>query len=197
MNQPIDKTGVHRTHCCSRHGCKYGEDNCPVVTGEVIQEYPCEYCEEDPAPIYQVHYIQTYLYYDNDNYLCSSDDGSLEEYLCADSIEELYEKMAKCLVDWKITGEERCKNDSFGLYAKDTFDVEFSPIYIYVDEYSSEKLKATKTYQEIGVARDIAKKKREEKEKADALRRAENARILKEKEEKAIYNRLKKKYEKS
>lgn len=36
--------GVHRTHCCDKHGCKYGEDKCPVVLGSVKQDYPCETC---------------------------------------------------------------------------------------------------------------------------------------------------------
>lgn len=36
--------GVHVAHCCGRHGCKYGERACPVATGGVDQEYPCEYC---------------------------------------------------------------------------------------------------------------------------------------------------------
>ena len=24
--------GVHQTHCCVVHGCKYGDEDCPVVT---------------------------------------------------------------------------------------------------------------------------------------------------------------------
>jgi hypothetical protein len=42
--------GVHRTHCCIYHGCKYGwalalkGETCPVTTGQVVQEYPCEQC---------------------------------------------------------------------------------------------------------------------------------------------------------
>jgi len=36
--------GTHRTHCCLIHGCKYGDPNCPVVDGEVMQEYLCEDC---------------------------------------------------------------------------------------------------------------------------------------------------------
>lgn len=43
----VDERGVHQTHCCSKHGCKYGEDDCPVVTWEIIQECPCEYCDEE------------------------------------------------------------------------------------------------------------------------------------------------------
>jgi hypothetical protein len=45
----VDRVGVHATHCCTDHGCKYnylGED-CPVTTGEVEQEYPCEYCDDE------------------------------------------------------------------------------------------------------------------------------------------------------
>lgn len=37
---------VHASHCCARHGCKYGDDGCPVVRGAVRQEYPCELCGE-------------------------------------------------------------------------------------------------------------------------------------------------------
>lgn len=37
---------VHRCHCCRWHGCKYGDEDCPVANGEVEQEYLCEYCHE-------------------------------------------------------------------------------------------------------------------------------------------------------
>jgi len=43
-----DKIGVHTTHCCTRHGCKYGDKDCPVVTGQVKQEYLCEECGDVP-----------------------------------------------------------------------------------------------------------------------------------------------------
>lgn len=39
--------GVHITHCCKWHGCKYGDPDCPVVVGIVKQEYLCERCNED------------------------------------------------------------------------------------------------------------------------------------------------------
>ena len=39
--------GVHQSHCCKWHGCKYGDDNCPVVHGLVKQDYLCEWCNED------------------------------------------------------------------------------------------------------------------------------------------------------
>lgn len=39
--------GVHITHCCLEHGCKYGDDECPVELGLVKQQYSCEMCKED------------------------------------------------------------------------------------------------------------------------------------------------------
>lgn len=39
--------GAHPTHCCKWHGCKYGDPDCPVVTGKVKQVYLCEDCSED------------------------------------------------------------------------------------------------------------------------------------------------------
>ena len=44
---PKEKWGVHETHCCSKHGCKYGHKDCPVAINLTIQEYPCEICDED------------------------------------------------------------------------------------------------------------------------------------------------------
>jgi len=40
----IDHIGVHRTHCCVIHGCKYGDPDCPVENKKVLQEYLCEQC---------------------------------------------------------------------------------------------------------------------------------------------------------
>ena len=41
---PKERYGVHQTHCCILHGCKYGNEDCPVASGEILQEYPCESC---------------------------------------------------------------------------------------------------------------------------------------------------------
>ena len=39
---------VHKSHCCLKHGCKYGKDStCPVTTEQLTQNYPCEDCDED------------------------------------------------------------------------------------------------------------------------------------------------------
>ncbi len=37
---------VHTEHCCAvpGHGCKYGDENCPVVTGRKPQSFVCETC---------------------------------------------------------------------------------------------------------------------------------------------------------
>ena len=39
--------GVHKAHCCNKHGCKYGDSGCPVKSGNVSQDYPCEYCYDE------------------------------------------------------------------------------------------------------------------------------------------------------
>ncbi len=36
--------GVHASHCCKWHGCKYGDPDCPVANGDVEQEYLCADC---------------------------------------------------------------------------------------------------------------------------------------------------------
>lgn len=43
------------THCCPKHGCKYGYNQCPVATGQVEPVSPmnngCEQCEYDHAEL--------------------------------------------------------------------------------------------------------------------------------------------------
>lgn len=43
----VNSDGVHASHCCLDHGCKYGDDNCPVVSGRVTQLYKCEDCTSE------------------------------------------------------------------------------------------------------------------------------------------------------
>lgn len=43
---PKERYGVHETHCCVHHGCKYGNEDCPVFSGEIIQKYGCEDCPQ-------------------------------------------------------------------------------------------------------------------------------------------------------
>lgn len=37
---------VHDAHCCSTHGCKYGDEDCPVILG-IEPGIECEECYED------------------------------------------------------------------------------------------------------------------------------------------------------
>lgn len=47
---PKEQWGVHKTHCCKNHGCKYGDDDCPVVLNLIFQKYSCEFgSQEDPC----------------------------------------------------------------------------------------------------------------------------------------------------
>ena len=39
------REGVHKTHCCVKHGCKYNEDDCPVVNDRIKQTYNCPECK--------------------------------------------------------------------------------------------------------------------------------------------------------
>lgn len=41
---PKTEWDVHETHCCSEHGCKYGDIDCPVEIGLIKQRYKCEFC---------------------------------------------------------------------------------------------------------------------------------------------------------
>lgn len=42
--------GIHQTHCCIIHGCKYGDEDCPVVQKVIEQSYLCEDCEPHYNP---------------------------------------------------------------------------------------------------------------------------------------------------
>jgi hypothetical protein len=44
---PESEKDVHTEHCCIRHGCKYGKEDCPVVTRAKKQSFACEYCQYD------------------------------------------------------------------------------------------------------------------------------------------------------
>lgn len=44
-------TSPHQSHCCAKHGCKYNNDDCPVATGQVKQDYPCEDCAHSECAV--------------------------------------------------------------------------------------------------------------------------------------------------
>jgi acetyltransferase-like isoleucine patch superfamily enzyme len=42
------RTDVHTEHCCSHHGCKYGEEErCPVTNGNKPQHGSCDQCQDE------------------------------------------------------------------------------------------------------------------------------------------------------
>jgi hypothetical protein len=43
----MDDKCVHTEHCCLKHGCKYGDDDCPVESGAKLQSFDCEACYEE------------------------------------------------------------------------------------------------------------------------------------------------------
>lgn len=46
MSASVDRPKVHTSHCCAVCGCKYLSPFCPVETGRLPAEYPCEFCTE-------------------------------------------------------------------------------------------------------------------------------------------------------
>lgn len=43
---PMENWGVHSTHCCVNCGCKYGDEDCPVMLGLIKQQYKvCQDCD--------------------------------------------------------------------------------------------------------------------------------------------------------
>lgn len=56
MNMDEREIATHAGHCCVLHGCKYGEETCPVEHGKTKQYYPCQDCDsEADAPLYGAH----------------------------------------------------------------------------------------------------------------------------------------------
>lgn len=60
MKDKTEKYNPHPSHCCARHGCKYGYDDCPVYLQEQKQEYPCESCGYDIAEFRSQEILQNY-----------------------------------------------------------------------------------------------------------------------------------------
>lgn len=46
---PESDKDVHTEHCCLEHGCKYGDENCPVATQLKFQSHACESCYMDAS----------------------------------------------------------------------------------------------------------------------------------------------------
>lgn len=78
--------GVHRAHCCARHGCKYGEDDvCPVRMGLAPQDYRCEHCfDDDEAREQGMHYEYRAVV------VCSSDPCSYCRQPATEHVQEAF-----------------------------------------------------------------------------------------------------------
>ena len=50
----VDRLGVHNTHCCKEHGCKYGDFDCPVEHGP-LPGVRCESCDWDEEQHRECH----------------------------------------------------------------------------------------------------------------------------------------------
>ncbi len=46
-NKEVINEVNHIKGCCIDHGCKYNNDNCPVVLGEVDQLHSCPECDKN------------------------------------------------------------------------------------------------------------------------------------------------------
>lgn len=60
---------VHTEHCCYEHGCKYGNDACPVANGFLPASFPCEDCDWAARNRYTHD-----LYHEEKNYWYSDED---------------------------------------------------------------------------------------------------------------------------
>lgn len=53
---------THETHCCAKHGCKYGDQSgCPVEVGAVLQQYSCEMCHSTSYLESQIEHLREEL----------------------------------------------------------------------------------------------------------------------------------------
>lgn len=99
--------GVHATHCCTRHGCKYGDEDCPVVTKKVKQEYPCWECNDDPE-VREKEYLYVECVRCEDRMkLSKNNGGGCWQDLCGLSLAEFLQEHSGCgIQDIKLVWED-------------------------------------------------------------------------------------------
>jgi hypothetical protein len=140
-----------------------------------------------------VYATSSHPYKDDNYYLCYRVDDP--EKLSADSIESLYEKMGDAAVNHMLHGEKMYAQSAWD-HPLEEFTIEFSNIFVEVEIYSEEKMKASKTFQAIGAERERqraidAKRKAEEDERRRIWLEQE-----KERKDREEFERLSKKYAK-
>ncbi len=58
MNEDrVSNDGVHTSHCCAWHGCKYADEGCPVEEGRLRQEHKCESCSDQYPHMVDAAYL--------------------------------------------------------------------------------------------------------------------------------------------
>ena len=145
--------------------------------------------EDWQNPEYCVSAHSATPYRNRDNYTCK--EWNDVEVLKSDTIEGLYEKMAKFKIDHKLLANTP---DRRGEWSEDDFEVKFSDITIECEPFSEDKLKLTETWKNIGAIREAKREAEKKAAEAERIRAAEWERKRKEEHERDEYRRLKAKY---
>ena len=61
MPMTEQRIGTHVSHCCAKHGCKYGDSDCPVEAGTQEQTQACESCTSVKTLEERIKYLQKEL----------------------------------------------------------------------------------------------------------------------------------------
>jgi len=117
--------------------------------------------------------------------------------ISAETIEELYEKVAQEYNKWITQVELSSKKYSGEAYHIDNNGLKFSTIYKPVEALSLDKLKSTNAYREIGAYKDKVIAEQKKKEEEDRKRRELYQQQEQERRDKEEFLRLSKKFGKS
>lgn len=150
--------------------------------------------EELKTVEYCVRIITRTSYRDDHNYNCWSD---AEPYVIShDNIADLYECIAREYNEWRVKTEEEVKyaNRDWNKKSIDDYGFDVSEIYIAVEEFSMDKMKATEEYKKIGAVRDEAIKREKERKIAVEARDAAYRKEQQEKRDREEFARLSKKF---
>lgn len=102
---------VHQGHCCVLHGCKYGDEDCPVVNGKVNQLYLCEGCMEETVYGNGVSFLKGY-----DNIIiknCPFCGSSNLQVLNPAGSKHYFVHCVDCMTEGPIHHPSKCKTTSF------------------------------------------------------------------------------------
>ena len=144
----------------------------------------------DEQPSLCVYATRVNPYHDRDNYLCEKKDDPV--LLCADTLEELYERMGETVVSHLLYGEQAYSSRHI---PPEEWKVEFSDIFVRTHHYSEDKMRESKAFQGVGLARENARKKEAERQRVEAERAAKWNAEQKEKRDAEEYQRLRRKFE--